>query len=185
MNDSPVVSLKQIKEFLKVNAIQFTATSREETYQWLNTVLTKFRYFSLQKTEKAEVKKYIHTMSGYSAVQVKRLIAKKKQFGMITTDPGWGRRHSFPCVYTSEDVSLLAVMDNAHGRISGPATIASLKRMYELYEDARFVRLQHISVGQLYNLRGTRQYISASTTFIHTQAVQRNIISVENVPLTA
>lgn len=175
MNDSTLVSVKQIKEFLKVNAIQFSATSREETYRWLNTVLTKFRYFSLKKSEKAEVTEYIRTMSGYSQVQIKRLIAKKRKFGMITTDSGWGQRHSFPTIYTPEDVALLSSMDNAHGRISGPATIASLKRMYALYGDTRFVRLQHISVGQLYNLRGSRQYISASTTFTHTQAIQRNI----------
>ncbi len=170
-----MVSVRQIKEFLKVNTIQFTATSREETYRWLNAVLTKFRYFSLKKTEKAEVTEYIRTMSGYSAVQVKRLIAKKRKFGTVTTDPGWGQRHSFPTIYTPEDIALLSAMDNAHDRISGPATIASLKRMYELYGDERFTRLQHISVGQLYNLRGSRQYISASTTFTHTQAVQRNI----------
>ena len=175
MNDSPVVSVKQIKEFLKVNAIKFTSTSRKETYQWLTETLTRFRYFSLKKGEKTEVKKYLLTMTGYSAVQLKRLIAKKSDAGVIAISPGWGRRHSFPCVYTPDDIALLSEMDNAHDRISGPATIASLRRMYEVYGDARFVRLKSISVGQLYNIRGTRQYISASTTFTKTQAVQRSI----------
>jgi hypothetical protein len=175
MNDSPIVSVKQIKEFLKVNAIKFTATSRKETYEWLSDTLTKFRYFSLTKGEKIEVKQYLITMTGYSHVQLKRLIAKKSDTGVITTDPGWGKRHSFPVVYTPGDIALLSKMDNAHGRISGPATIASLRRMYEMYRDARFVRLKDISVGQLYNLRGTKQYISASTTFTKTQAVQRSI----------
>lgn len=175
MNDSPLVSVKQIKEFLQVNAIKFSATSRKETYQWLNSTLTKFRYFSLKKGEKTEVKKYLLTMTGYSAVQLKRLIAKKSDTGVIRVSPGWGRRHSFACIYTPDDIALLSAMDNAHARIGGPATIASLKRMYELYGDERFVRLKDISVGQLYNLRGSRQYISASTTFTKTQAVQRNI----------
>src|SRR3989337_1369502 len=53
MNDSHMVSIAQIKEFIKVSKdIEFTATSRTEKYQWIETVLGRFKYFSLRKKGK-------------------------------------------------------------------------------------------------------------------------------------
>jgi hypothetical protein len=40
MNDSHIISLAQIKEFLKLNnSIQFKATDRNEKYQWIEKIL--------------------------------------------------------------------------------------------------------------------------------------------------
>jgi hypothetical protein len=36
------------------------------------------------------------------------------------------RRHRFARRYTREDVALLAVVDEAHGTLSGPATISAM-----------------------------------------------------------
>ena len=50
MTDSHIISITQIKEFLKVSsAIKFKADSKEEKYQWIDDVLTRFKYFGLRR----------------------------------------------------------------------------------------------------------------------------------------
>jgi len=50
MTDSHIISITQIKEFLKVDsAIKFKAVSKKEKYKWIDDVLNRFKYFSLRK----------------------------------------------------------------------------------------------------------------------------------------
>jgi transposase InsO family protein len=85
------------------------------------------------------------------------------------------KRHKFKTVYTPEDIALLVKTDNAHDRLSGPATKQILVRAWEVFKDKAFERLSKISIAHLYNLRGKRQYESHSKTVGHTQAVNTNI----------
>lgn len=177
MNDSHIVSLTQIKEFLKVaKAISFEASSRKEKYQWLAETLNKFGYFRLKnKRDKSLIKAYLSKMTGYSRAQTTRLLAKKRNMGMIQVAEGFGRRHCFAVRYQPSDIALLVKTDNAHNRLAGPATKQLLARAYEVFGDRRFERLKDISASHIYNLRGKRQYLSQAQTFTATQAVQRNI----------
>lgn len=176
MNDSRIVSLTQIKEFLKVaTAIDFTAASRAEKYEWLNNILTRFQYFRLKKKEKSVIKNYLVKMTGFSDPQIKRLIGKQRHTGTIQVMEGFGKRHRFTVRYPPSDIALLIKTDNAHNRLAGPATKQLFKRAYEQFHDQRFERLKEISASHIYNLREKRQYLSAAKTFEHTQAVQRNI----------
>ena len=65
---------------------------------------------------------------------------------------------AFPVRFTATDVALLADMDALHGTVSGPATKKLMERACLLFGDARFERLEGISVSHLYNLRGGTQY---------------------------
>src|SRR3989344_4797937 len=114
-------------------------------------------------------------MTGYSDPQIKRLIVKKRNSGKIAVSDDWGRRHSFPTLYTPRDIALLSRTDNAHNRLSGPATKQLFQRARNVFKDEKFERLKNISISHIYNLRGKRQYLSQAQTFEHTQAVQRNI----------
>lgn len=168
MNDSHMVSIAQIKEFIKVsNGIEFWATSRKEKYEWIENVLGRFRYFSLRKKEKSILKKYMLEMTGFSDAQLTRLIAKKKKNGMIVATTN--RRHRFTKIYTPEDVALIIATDKAHDRLSGPATKKIFERMYEVFKNDKFQRLKNISVSHIYNLRGTRQYLSWTKFFTKTK----------------
>jgi transposase InsO family protein len=60
--------------------------------------------------------------------------------------------------YTAADVELLAVVDAAHERLSGPATRHILKREFEVYGKPEFERLARLSNGHLYNLRRNPGY---------------------------
>jgi len=170
MNDSSLMSIAQLKEFVKVaEGIRFAASSRAERYRWVDEVLMRFRYRRLRKKEKSIVKRYVMKMTGYSDAQLTRLITKKRTIGKII--PSSRRRHSFPRIYTAEDVAMLAETDRAHSCLSGPATKRIFERECEKFGKQSFRRLKDISVSHLYNLRGTRQYRSRAQFFTKTRSV--------------
>lgn len=174
MNDSRLVSIAQIKEFAKVSQnIEFRGTSRKEKYEWIGEVLSKFGYFSQKKKDKSVLKTYMMQMTGFSDAQITRLIGKKRKIGKIVADTT--RRHKFARIYTPEDVGRLIDTDKAHDRLSGPATKRIFQRAYEIFGDVKFERLKNISAAHIYNLRGTRQYISWAKFFTKTKPAPVNI----------
>ena len=167
MNDDSVVSIAQLREFLKLsNSATFSRKNDVEAYEWIGRTLRKFRYSRLRRREKSVVKKYLITMTGYSETQIDRLIRRKKEWGRVVkkkrTQP------TFERVYTPEDVALLAEVDNAEERRTGKAVVKTFRDMYTVYGDKRFSRLARISVSHVYNLRGRNVYRSASLTYTKT-----------------
>ncbi len=177
MTDSQLVSIVQIKEFLKVNnAINFTSVSRKEKYKWINDVLNKFGYRGLKgKKDKGLIKTYIRKMTGMSPRQLKRLITKKRKIGVVSLSPAWGQKNQFATVYGPAEIILLAETDNLHERMNAYATKQILLAEYKIFGDVRFKRLSGISVSHIYNLRGKRTYTSHSTTFTITDPVSTPI----------
>ena len=170
MNDSHIVSISQIKEFLKLNNdIEFQSVSREEMYQWIENALQKFGYFRLRKRDKHAIKNYVLKMTGLSDAQTTRLIANKKKLGRICLSNT--RKHTFEKKYQPEDTALLITTDNLHSRMSGKATQKILKREYEVYGKQEYQNISRISPSHIYNLRETRQYISHSLTVKKTNPV--------------
>jgi hypothetical protein len=177
MTDLSVVSLAQIKEFLKVNtAINFTSTARKEKYQWIDSVLNKFGYVRLKsKKDKGQIKEYICRMTGMSGRQLKRLISSKRKNGVVALSASWGQKNQFATVYGPAEILLLAETDNLHQRMNAYATKQILIAEYEIFGDMRFKRLSGISVSHIYNLRVKRIYTSHSTTFTITDPVSTPI----------
>lgn len=167
MSDSRLVSVSQIKQFIKVaQGLDFQAQSRKEKYQWINEIILRFRYFSLKKKDKSAVKSYIMKMAGYSDAQTTRLISRKKKVGLLFESRN--RRNRFPAVYAPPDIALLAKTDEAHNCLSGPATKRIFKREYAIFGNKEFVRLKDISVSHIYNLRKTHLYRSRVRFFTKT-----------------
>jgi hypothetical protein len=163
MNDSHVVSIAQIREFLQASQIiKFESVSRKEKYAWVENTLNRFGYFSLRKKDKSTIKKYILRMTGFSDAQLGRLIAVKKKKGKILLSST--KRHTFTTIYDTNDIARLVETDNNHGRLSGPATKKILIREYEKFGREKYQQLSKISVSHIYNLRGKRQYVSKSLT---------------------
>jgi len=175
MDDQNLVTLEQLREFLKLSheGLEFQAVSRKEKYLWLENTLTKFGYFSLAKKDKSAVKKYIKKMTGLSKSQTKKLIAKKRKTGKIIC--GQNKRHSFAKKYDASDIALLVKTDNLHGRLSGQATKTILQRERGIFKKAGYKNISEISVSHIYNLRNTRFYFSRSVTVAKTQAVKSSI----------
>lgn len=174
MDDTEVKTLEQIRIILKSSQeLEFKGLSRDERYEWIEEVLIRFKYFSLGKKAKGEVKAYLERMSGLSRSQMTRLVNRKRGDGAIKVLSG--RRHCFETIYTGFDKDLLVQTDNAHGRLSGPATRRIFERQYSVYGDQRFERLKEISSAHIYNLRSSRTYQLNAQTFAGTKSVQRSI----------
>ena len=167
MNDDSMMSIAQLREFLKLsNSATFNSEDAGEAYVWITHALNKFRYTHLRKKEKSVVKKYLIKMTGYSDTQIDRLIARKVTVGCIVKQKR--TQPTFPRIYKPEDVALLCELDNAENRRTGAAVKKTCGDMYLIYKDERFERLANISVSHIYNLRGTRQYTSKSSVYTKT-----------------
>lgn len=170
MDDAQITTLEQIKQVLQsAQAIAFKGIKREQVYRWIEVVLKRFDYFELGRKDKGLVKTYLHRLSGFSRAQLTRLVLKCLLEGAIR--PTRARRNRFPAKYTNADKQLLALTDNAHGRMSGPATKRILEREYAIYGDKRFARVRGISVAHIYRLRESRVYREHALTFAKTKSV--------------
>ena len=157
MNDEKLQTLEQVQRFIEGSQpLEFDGVHTEEKYQWIEEVLRKFRYNRLKKEGKGVIRGYITKVTGYSRAQVARLIGKYQESGKIKVKEY--QRHCFPHKYSMVEVSLLAMTDELHGWLSGPATKKILQREYEFYGNERFKKLCGISVAQIYNLRHIKSY---------------------------
>jgi len=157
VQDGERLSLEQIRAFLEgSDDLRFEASDRRELYEWVERVLVEQEYTGLSRQNKGLVRRYLAKMTGRGRAQVTRLIGQYRQSGEVQAKPY--RRHRFATRYTSEDIALLAEVDEAHETLSGPATQTLLERAYYDFKDLRFARLAGISVAHLYRLRATRVY---------------------------
>jgi transposase InsO family protein len=167
-NDTPTI--EELRQFALGSAsTSFKATNKLEAYSWLQGLLVKVKYVTLTKPDKGIVRVYAQSVTGYSRAQVARLISQYVGTGSIRLEPP-NVRNQFARRYTAEDIALLAVIDNAHDRLSGKATRELARRAYETFSDERYVRLANISTGHIYNLRDTPTYQRTGRTFTKTQS---------------
>lgn len=175
MNDERFESVADLSLFTKAaDKIEFENSGTvSEKYIWVEATLTRFRYFSVTKKAKGEVRKYITMVTKYSPAQLTRLILKKKETGKVKKSET--KRNRFERRYGATDIELLLKTDNAHGRISGPATKKILEREYAVFDKNEYESIKRISSSHIYNLRQTRQYVSNALTYEKTNPVDRNI----------
>ena len=171
MKNSHNLSLNQVREFLKVDAIQFKSVSRKERYCWIDEVLTKFRYFSLRKKDKGIVRDYILRLTGMSKSQTDRLVNRKRKYGKVFLKET--KRNRFPRKYNPVDIALLIKTDNSHQRVSGQATKSILGREFKIFKKEEYGNISEISVAHIYNLReknGVRSVFLVSPLVSKTQS---------------
>ena len=168
-------TLGDVRAFLEGNPEGSTlAPSQEQAYSHLERVLRRFAYWRLGKPAKGLLRRDLERTTGLSPAQLTRLIRRYCQEGQLVDRRG-GPGQPFPTKYTREDVLLLAETDELHGSLSGPATLAILKRQWQVFGDARFERLAGLSNGHLYNLRRSRTY---QRRFASKQATQPSKVSI-------
>ena len=164
MRNAESLSREQIRQFLKSSeAIEFAGCGRDEKYAWVERVLKEQKYGDLSRPERGVVRSYLEKVTGMSVSQMTRLIRAFLDQGEVRARAY--QRHRFPRRYTTQDISLLAEVDRAHERMSGPATRHILQRECALYGDQRYERLAKISVAHLYNLRSSAPYRNQAAVF--------------------
>jgi hypothetical protein len=136
--------------------MEFCIDAKDARYAWIQAMLLRFHYHQLGKAEKGLLLDFLQKVSGYSRIQVKRLIQQSLQTGQLQrrqrTVQGFRR------TYTSEDIRLLAQTDELHGTLSGPATKKLCERAWMRFGQAEYARLAGISVAYLYVLRQSATY---------------------------
>lgn len=168
MQNAESLTGKQIDDFLKGSeGIEFTSQSRAEIYGWTEGILAAQEYLNQSKGERGAVRAYLSKTTGLSLPQITRLIRSYVQTGKVEVKPSLRRR--FPGKYTQQDVALLAEVDRAHRRLSGPATRHILEREYSEFGKPEFARLAGISVSHLYNLRQRPSYRKETADFTVTR----------------
>ncbi len=164
LKDTRSMSCGELQTFLQASdALTFTGHSRQETYAWIEQTLRRYDYLSRPRRQKGLLRRYLLKISGFSPAQLTRLIAQYRRTGHVRVVPY--KRHRFPTQFTRQDRLLLAEVDEAHGRLSAPATIAILNREVGLFGRHEFACLSHISPAHLYRLRHDVAYRTA-TAFV-------------------
>jgi hypothetical protein len=175
MNDSKIVSLKQVKEVVDTGATpSFSFDSHTNAYAWVSEVLDRFEYKSRSKKEKNVIRKYLKRYTGYSKSQITRLVTEKRKTSTLKYGKG-KKKNQFKKIYTRKDIELLAEADNAYRRMSGDAMRKVFKDEFTVYGKHEYERLANISHGHFYRLRESDAYREKSLTVGRTISVSRSI----------
>jgi len=168
MNDGQLQTVEQVRQFVEESeAVEFRGLTTKEKYYWIQEMLIRFKYHLLKRDEKGVIRRHVEKVTGYSRSQVSRLIAEYKRTGRLQKTEY--RRHRFPRRYIPSEIELLAITDELHGWLSGPATKKIMEREYEVYGHAEFGNISRISVAHLYNLRRSNTYRNTTRRFVKTK----------------
>jgi transposase InsO family protein len=163
-----------IGAFLEASqGIEFAGQNRDEIYAWVKATLIQQEYFRQGKKQRGMIRAYLQKVTGRSLPQITRLIRQYRETGELQSRAG--RKHRFAKRYSEADIALLAEVDRAHERLSGPATRHVLEREYRQYGKKEYARLAGISVSHLYNLRRTAAYRRRAAAFVPTRPTQIRI----------
>jgi transposase InsO family protein len=164
MDDTQPISLEQMRAFVAAGgAAKFQAEDRAEMYACVERTLRHLDYRGLSRPDKGLTKQYLSQLTGLSRAQLTRLIGLYVAQGAVRAAPY--QRRKFAARYTEADVRLLAYVDQAHGRLSGPATRRILQREYHEYHIEAYQRLAAISSAQIYRFRKSTEYRKHHTTY--------------------
>ncbi len=84
MNDTPIKTLEHVRQFLNgLGALEFRIEAKAARYTWIQGMLLRFHYPQLRKAEKGLLLDFLQMVSGYSRIQVKRLIQQSRQTGQL------------------------------------------------------------------------------------------------------
>ncbi len=115
------MSREQVRAFLEASeGVRFAAEERDEIYSWIGRTLQANCYGQQKRAQRGLLRRYIEKLAGLSRAQVTRLIGRYLECGEVKESSC--KRHRFAQRYTRADVELLAVVDEAHDTLSGPAS---------------------------------------------------------------
>ncbi len=172
MNDSQLKTIDDVKTFLNAShGITFQYQSRSEAYAWIQKIVSRFKYVSLNKFEKSVIKKYIMRMTKYSRAQITRLLSLYQHTGYIQEVDY--HRHCFTKKYSDEDLRLLAQTDELHGFPNGCAIKCRLHNL--AIKDKRYENIAKVSVAHIYKLRKSKRYQRLTKRFEKTKPTKSSI----------
>ena len=164
MKNIEIQSVEEMEEFLHANQkAEFLIETRKDKYDFISRTLVKFRYSTAKRKAKKIIFRYLSKITGYSHVQMKRLIKEWKEKGLVAKTREKNKT-SFQRKYKAEDLALLIKTDIVHKTINGKATKEILKRECGIFKKENYKNISEISVSHIYNLRNnSSQYLSSES----------------------
>lgn len=158
MNDSRIVSISQLREFVK-GSIKFEIEldDIDEKYSLINKSIKKFKYEKLSRGDKHVVRVYLKKLTGYKKAQLNRLIKRARKGNLKRTEYVRKNPHK---IYNSTDIKLLEKTDALHRRLNRFATKEILRRETEVFHDKKYEHVSNVSPSHIDNLRKTNRYRS-------------------------
>ena len=116
MNEAQVRTLEQVRQVLAgTQALEFQAAADDGVrYARIESVLRRFEYRRLARSERGPVLAYLQRLSGYSRAQITRLVSRWDAGKPLVKNYGEPCR-PFARLYTPADVALLVDVDRAMG----------------------------------------------------------------------
>lgn len=174
LNETRVRTVEQVRAILEgTESLEFLVpTGTYARCAWIASVLGRLHYRQMKRANRGLVLRYLGRFSGFSRAHVNRLVRRWLGRQKLVRPKG-APSNAFARRYTDADLDALAEVEREYGRLSGPATVAVLRRMYQVYGDERFVRLQHLSASHLYNLRRAPAYMARHMTRTRTRSERK------------
>ena len=111
MNDNDIKTLPQVRAFLDgTGTVEFTLQTKSERYDFVRRTLIRLAYHALSKPDKGVVLSFLVHVSGYSRIQVKRLVKIWLKHGQLR--PSTRTSNGFTRKYTDADRRLRDVGKN-------------------------------------------------------------------------
>lgn len=173
MNDSRLINVTQLQEFLKGSQginLSLENAPLEQKYKFIDETIKRLKYKILKKKDKRLVINYLRKITGYKHTQLFRLV-KRAEIGKLTRQ--LYQRAKAHRIYTIMDIKLLERTDELHLRMSEKATIEILRRENEIFNHREFQTIAGISHSHLTNLRHSPIYKAGWIN--HTKARQIQI----------
>lgn len=168
------LSVADLAQFVRAsNGLDFRGATRQDRYDWITEHLAKLQYYRRPKAEKRIIKQFLEKTTGYSGIQLKRLISRYRRVGRLKVETT--HRCTFPRRYGHREITLLAKVDLAHATLAGPATKTILQREYEKFGKLEYARLAQISVSHLYRLRQSFSYRQVARSYAVTKPTKVTI----------
>jgi hypothetical protein len=139
MQNSERLTREQIHDFLEgTEGVNFAGQNKREVYNWVEGVLVAQEFLQKDKKGRGSIRAYVEKVTGLGSAQVTRLIRQFKETGSV--EVATYQRRAFTRKYTDGDIALLAEVDRAHERLSGPATRHILEREHASFGKAEYPR---------------------------------------------
>jgi hypothetical protein len=184
LDETKIRTVTQVRAVLEgLYPLEFSAAADAASRcDWVASVIRRLRYPRLKRVERGLVLQYLRQFSGFSRAQLTRVV-RRALTGRTQLAARGSPSNAIARRDTEADLHALADVEREYGRLSGPATVAMLRRMYQVFGDQRYVRLQHLSSSHLYNLRRSAEYRSRHTVRTKTHSERKEIpIAVRRAP---
>ena len=111
MKEEQLSSINDLVNFIQGSQkiVYAILANKKDKYLWVQSILIKFEYYTLNKSDKGIVQRYIQKITDYSRQQLSRLINQHKKSGYVGNNVDNGRR--FELRYTKDDVQALVAID--------------------------------------------------------------------------